>query len=63
MDLDDHSQPEKAKEDLYNFYRRRANQLRYQKTRVLQRWAHNAFVWILNLPFSLQKNVIRWFKK
>ena len=44
MDLEDRSQPEKAKEDLTNYYKRRENQLQHQKYRILHRWAHYALV-------------------
>ena len=44
MDLDDRSMPQKAKEDLKDFFKRRGNQLQHQKYRILHRWAHYALV-------------------
>lgn len=44
MDLDDRSQPEKAKEDLKNFFKQREYQIQHQKYRILHRWAHYALV-------------------
>lgn len=64
MDLDDRSQPDSAKEDLLNFYKRRGNQMQHQKYRILHRWAHFALVSDKGVyEYRVQKNVIRWDKR